>query len=54
MRDRLNPANQREAVTFGRESVGLAALPANPFIVYERCWISSVLCSGKVVVLIIF
>lgn len=25
MRDRLNPANQREAVTFARESVGLAA-----------------------------
>lgn len=23
--DQLNPANQREAVTFGRESVGLAA-----------------------------
>lgn len=25
MRDRLNPANQREAVTFGPESLGLAA-----------------------------
>lgn len=25
MRDQLNPANQREAMTFGRESVGLAA-----------------------------
>lgn len=43
VRDRLNPANQREAVTIGRESVGLATELLTLLLFKRTILISSVL-----------